>query len=185
MIDMWTTKKFVIVGLFGALTWALYLGVSLPIIAVAGLGMGVIVQPFFTMLLFMLFKQVLPDFGSAMLLGLVASILFVPLPFFGPPGFLPKILVLLAAGFLMDILFLLLKRGPKAYGFIGFVSAETTYIIFLSAFIAFGVPLAERLISLAIPLAFSSAVEGALGGFCAYMAFNRIKNKPWIKRINS
>lgn len=180
----WTTKKFVLVGLFGALVWAMYLGVSLPIIAVAGLGMGVIVQPFLTVFLFVLFKQIMPDFGSAMLLGLLVSILFVPLPFFGPPGFIPKVFVLLAAGFLIDILSLLLKRGAKAYGFIGFVSAEITYIIFLSAFIAFGVPLAERLISLAVPLAFSSAIEGSLGGFCAYLAFNKIKDKPWIKRIN-
>jgi len=184
---MWTTKKLILSAIFGGLACVLYLAVSFPIIAVLGSGMGFIIMPFFTFLLLILFKQILPDFWSASLVGLVASILFVPLPFFGPPGFLPKIIIILAGCITIDVFYFIFKRSLKVTCIIsGIGAAIVVSMLMMWFFILFNIPNVEKFLSIGIPIiVFVAIIEGILGGFCGYLIYQQIRNKAFIKQLQN
>ena len=183
---VWTTKKLVLTGLYAGLLVGIEMIVALPLAIILGAGMGSIVGVFLGPLLLVLFKWMIKERGSLILVGLVASLLYLPLPAFGPPGFFPKLLILPGACLAMELVFLFLKKHPKITSICGSIAFNVVgLIIFIKLLLMFGIPSGERLVSLAIPFLIVSIFGGIIGGYCGYLIYKKIENKPFIKQIQS
>ena len=64
---------------------------------------GAIIMGLFVGIIIALTELILPIFPSATIMTLVYGILAIPTPISGPPGFLPKVLIVASAGFVADV----------------------------------------------------------------------------------
>jgi hypothetical protein len=184
---MWSLRKIALSGIFAALLLVAEVGLALPFVMAFGPGMGSIVGVFIGPLLFVLFREILNEKGALILIGFIASVLFVPLPAFGPAGFLPKLVILSTAGIFTEIVFLAMsKSSGLARGIASGVAFDFVGIlIFIKILEYFKVPGSERFTSMFAVFLVVSIIGGAIGGAIGAKIFEKIEKRPAIQRIRN
>ncbi len=180
----WTTAQLIAAGAMGALLAMAALSEAVVNVITGIPAAGGVVGAFFEVTVFAAAVLLIPRFGAGAIVGGVGTALLLPLPVFGPPGFLPKVAIGFAAGFLYDLLFLFFRRFGK-WGL-----ALTISVIILLADAAFSIVLAFFNIT---ALKMSSAafvifnavfiVEGVAGSLVAWHVVQKLKNTAVVKRI--
>lgn len=182
----WNTTKLIAVGGLGAVTVVLSL-FGAAINAISGIpALGGILNIFVCSMMIALCCLTIDKFGSATLMGLIFSICAIPVPVFGPPGFLPKVLIGIAFGSSADMIYMLLKRNKKIAAIaIGIISSYVT--LFLIAWLGslFSIPgiheLKETLLT--IPVILGGGIYAAFSGYVGYLVYNKLKDTAVVKRI--
>jgi hypothetical protein len=122
---------------------------------------------------------------AATVSAVVYSILALPLPLSGPPGFFPKVIVGMASGLAADLVFRAARRHEKlAPPLIGALGQTTLGIVFAWLGILFQVPAIDKYVALQFsPVGMSMTVLlGGLSGFLGGLAFRQIKDSDLVRR---
>ena len=179
----WTTQHLIAAGAMGALL-ALTALSEIPLNVITGvLGAGGVIGTFFELIVFVFAIMLIPRFGTGAIVAGIAAIILLPLPVFGPPGFLPKVAMLFGFGLLYDLLFFFFKRYGK------WALALTTSALIILFDVAFYFVLllfkVQTNLSLAAFLIFNAVfiVEGIAGSLVGWYVFQKLKNTAVVKRI--
>lgn len=180
----WDTTKLITAGSLGVLLFLL----NLPMIALGELFIiPNLMISFFGPMMVVLACLIVDKFGVATLGGFIYSLLVLPLSSFGPPGFLPKVLVTPAAGFLVDLTYLSLKKNKRLASLAaGVVTNLGILILFYFLFALLNFPFVEgtfikRVVQPIVLPPF--ALEGAIAGWAGWKVYLKIENTSIIKRI--
>lgn len=184
----WTTTKLITVGSLGVLNLVISLfGGGITI--VTGIpGMSGAINGFIGAIITVFAVFLIPSFGVVTIMYTIYSILALPLPLMGTPGFFPKILLGFTVGLIVDIC-LLLSRKNKWLVIISasFVSQYATGLGIYLLGVYFGLPGIEKLrkfVFLPIPILI---LGGALlmGGFgyLGFLLYKKLENTALVKRI--
>lgn len=182
----WTTTKLITVGGL-AVIWILLGLVGGGINVITGVpGAGGIINIFVVGFMCVICGFLIREFGALTLMGFIYGVLAIPLPNVAPPGFLPKVFIGLAMGFVGDIVFLLLKRYNKLDAII--VSIMTSLTGGLSIYglaVLFSVPGATKFAEMVFtPIGVGVfLVLAILGGYVGWLVYTKIQNTATIRRI--
>lgn len=182
LLTVWT---MVAVATFGTLMLLANLSTGTLIVLATGIpGSGGVVMFFLYTLLAVLARLVIGRFGAATLSSLVFGALGLAFPILGPPGFLPKLIVTLALGLLVDLSFALTPRRERwgsllaglLVGYAGLAMIALMFRVFLPELY----PGFMRFFSIFLAINWA---EGLLGGWLAWLFYRRIKNRYAVRQI--
>lgn len=177
----WTRKKAILVGLFAALAVAVQLLLATPLVLIFGPVMGGPVMLFMAPLLLVLFWRILYAPWAIPALAAVVGVLLLPFPALGPPGFLPKVLILLLGGTLMEVAIRALAAKPRlASTTSGALGAATFIGLLWLSFAVLRVPGVEQFLSIAHIFILIAMVEGGLAGLAAEGIFARVRSQRLV-----
>lgn len=183
----WTVTQLIAAGAMGALL-ALAAMLELPLNVITGIpGSGGIVGTFFELTVFIFALLLVPRFGVGAVVGGIGMLVVLPIPVFGPAGFLPKVAIGFVLGLLFDIFFLLFKR----FGKWGVVMMTPLLILISDAiigvmFLFFQTPTMMASFSGFVPILIFNLVfiiEGVAGSLAAWHVFQKLKNTAVVRRI--
>lgn len=182
----WTITKLIAIVSLGTL----YLVVSLlgaGIVAVTAIPLaGGIINVFITPIMTMVCLFTADQFGAATVMFIVYSVLALPFPLAGSPGFLGKIPIFIVGGIMTDLLYLLLKRKARITSFvIGGVGELYFGMAVVGVGHLFNIPGVDQAAKLfySPPGIAFALVGGAIGGYLGWLIYSKIKNTSVIKRI--
>lgn len=181
----WTTTQLIAAGALGVLTIILTLpgflisyvsqipGSSIPF---SGL-----VASMMTVVILFLFKK----FGAATIAMFIYGVLSLPLPI-GPPGFLPKVLIFIITGLLLDSLYLIFKKESKINAIIlGGASMVFSGLAWIAMYIIFLPQLANVYIPILYIVFPLGATIGAFGGLIGRFIYVKISQTAVVRRIQT
>lgn len=185
-MSKWTTKKLIAIASLGVIATIFTLPGGAIAAAVGITGGGFATSIFFVIVLLVFTLLLINKFGAAFIGAIVYGITSLPTPIFGPPGFLPKIIIPISAGLIADCLYLLLKKNKKlAALFIG--GGMTLFAQFLIITIGrlFSFPGIEKLATLCSMPLFIVAIliYGLISGYVGYLIYKKLENTTIVKRI--
>lgn len=183
----WTLQKAVLSGMFGVLVWLIQLAMSATFVAAIGPFMGAPIMFLVTPYLLVLFRRIVSARGSLLLMGLIMSVLFFPIPALGPAGFLPKILIifLYVSSFELSMFYIWSKKhliGATLGGGIGNIIVT---VLMFTFFKLFNIPGSEALLNNIYIFIVIAFVGGCIGGYLGQKTYNRLKTRPIIKRLQN
>jgi len=182
----WNVRKLVFSGIMAVAYWAINLAVATPFAVTLGPGSAGVIFFFLTPLLSVSYRRIVNEVGALVWLGIIESLLFLPTPSLGPPGFLPKIIIIMTGTVLMEIVYFVLRKKPMIAGVIsGSVLSFLITLIMVIIFRLLEVPAGAFLLALAIPFLVLAAFEGALGGWAGETLYKRVENRPLVARIRA
>ena len=181
----WTLNKLIACGSLGVLSLLL----QLPATALVGfIGIpliGGLINIFIARTIESLTILTIDKFGAATLQNLVVGILAIPFLYMGPPGFLPKLIIVLLNGLIIDILFLFGKNKKiSAMLSIGIASLLFgLYYVQIGRY--FAIPGIEETakIFLSPLMMLGTFMAGATSGYLGWVIYNKIKKTAIVKRI--
>jgi hypothetical protein len=182
---MWSRNKIALSGIFAA-TMVLFQLMALITVSIFGIGSGGPFMAFFAPLTIVLGRMVVGERGSILLICIIYVLLVTPFPAVGPPGFLPKIPLVIAAATLSEVIFALFERMSELAGALtgGFLSLSmivgVVYILQL-----FNVAGTSEIMELGVPLYILVFLEGAAGGFLGQKLSCRVKDRKALKRFKT
>jgi len=180
----WTTYQLIAAGSIGALMIIFDTLGAVVSAAVGILGAGGVINTFIEGALFVLCCLVIRKFGAATITGFIFSVLALPLPVLGTPGFLPKILIGTSTGLAIDVIYFLLKKNERAAAIvIGAGKAMIVTFEVIGLGLLFSIPGIEKSIELlryAIP---TFLLMGGIGGYVGYIIFSKLRNTAVVRRI--
>lgn len=189
----WTTTKLIAAGSVGVAMLILSLAGGVLNMATGISGSGGIINIFVHGGLTTFVVLVVRQFGSATIAWLVLTVLAIPLPIIGPPGFLLKILNGLFIGICADITFLLLKRRERlasiVVGGMSTISAGATLFAMLVFLKINWLLIAEKVSELLLTfpgvsiLLVFSFIAGMPAGYLGWIVYDKLKNTATIRRI--
>jgi len=184
ILGRWNVYRLRAVGAIAAL-WIVSGFIGSGVQAALGFpGASGIVMAFFTAMWLSLVVFSVNTFGAGTLLGGVYGLIAIPLPTLGAPGFYPKVLLGLAAGFVVDLCWRYLRHRPRLCVSIGGVLAnETIAVLFLSIAYLLKLPGLEKTLKMAGALMVVAVVLGSLGGLTGLSLYNRLKNTSAMHRL--
>lgn len=181
----WTITKLIAIGALAVI--ALLVGLlGNVLVGITGIpGIGSLIMCFFAPVIFAFLCLLIKKFGAATLMGLLYGILALPLPSWGPPGFLPKIFAIGIMGLAIDFVFFLFRKNEKlAAIIIGIPTNVVGILAMVGTFLLFKIPSVEKSIKILLsPLLAVMIILGLLGGWVGYIIFKRLQNTMVIKRI--
>ncbi len=181
---MWTQQKFILGGIFSVIGVIIQTGLSFTATQVFGTASSTPVLFFMWPLLMVLFRGIINENGAISLMGFVGGLLTVPTPAYGPPGFVPKFIPIMAGSMTMDVVFAILRGRPNIASVVsGGLAVAVAVPLFAEVFLFFGIPGSETIRSLAMFLMVLGAVEAAFGGFVGQKLYERVKERPSIRRM--
>lgn len=188
MKNRWTIYQLIGSGTIGALGAVLSMLGAIISTAVGILGAGGLFNAVFMGMMFSFCCITIRKFGSATIAGLVLSICLLPFPSLGTPGFFPKILIGLSAGFMCDITFFFFKKNNKLFSII--VGAGSSILITLEV-IGLGLLLSIPGIDETADLFFNRykflflifLFLGAIGGYIGYLLYSRLRSTNIMKKL--
>lgn len=183
----WTASKLTVTGSFGVIRFLVYL-----IFASIGFILGpltIVFTIFFFSFTSVLNWLIVRQFGTTTLQTFVEYMLELPLPVFAiikPAEFL----VALVRSFIIDILFVLLKKSDKIIAIV----CGGTYSLFIGilgyvAYLIIGLPSDSAIPAFiltiygAIFVLLVLFLEGVIGGYLGYIVYQKIKKTAVVKRI--
>ena len=182
----WNITKLIAVGSMGALCLVLHLP-GMAIATMVGIpGFGGIISIFVGGLFFSFCCLLIRKFGAATVMGFVFTVGGIPLPVFGPPGFLPKVIIGVGAGLIADSVYFLLKRNERVAAIsIGGFAALSGAFLLLGLGLLFSIPGIEKLANLFLrPIVIAADFGyGAFAGWVSFLIFNRLRNTSVVRRI--
>lgn len=180
----WTTTQLIAAGAMGAL-FALAALSEIPLNVLTGIvGLGGVVGTFFEVVVFSFAILLLNRFGAGAIVAGVAGALLLPLPVFGPAGFLPKVALLFGFGLLYDVLFLYFRR----LGRWGLALTNIAILLLFDAAIGAALLLFNLFamgLVLAAVLNAVFIIEGIAGSLVAWHLFQKMKRAAVVRRIQS
>lgn len=183
-----TTLELVWIAVVAALVFAINAGGAyvLTVIA-ANPSAGGAVMLFVTPWLGILTGLIIRKAGTLTLLALVAGVMYIPTPFITAGPGVTKILVPLISSFLADVmLFLFLRRSEKLAAFVsGGVMGTAAWLVVFWLYVMLGVPGADRVARIIIPMTFAALLVGALAGWVGYRTYLKMQDSALVKRIRA
>lgn len=184
----WTVTKLAVAAGFGVIGFAFGLSIAVPLNMITGNpAVAGLVMFFIGALLLALTGLTIRLFPSVTLAALVWGALLLPTPSMGPPGFIFKLLIFIAAGLVGDVLMrLLIKRERLASVIAGTISMVVVAILLaISALLFLPTETAQAIVKF-LPLSIVVAlIEGPIGSLCGWAIFKKIKNRPAIARLRA
>ncbi len=182
-----TTQKLVAIGALAAIQAVITLG-GAGLNLIAGHYIGGILNSLFYVAVPILGVLIIKKFGTATIMGLVFSVLVIPLPIFGPPGFLPKILEGVIGGLIIDLVFLISRTGfyRKITSILaGGFGLLANWLIGYFLLLTFNIPGTKETAKFFVsPYCIAGAlVYGCVSGFIAYLIYKKLSNTSIVKRI--
>jgi len=182
----WNTPKLITAGSLGVLYVVLALfGAGLQAVLGFPLASGII--NIFTSAAILAFCcLLLNQFWSATIMMFVYGVIALPLPVMGTPGFLPKILIGISVGIVVDGIYIFLKPKEKIASLvIGAVSQVVMAIEILGLGMLFSIPGIEKALEIFLtPLVIiATIICGAIGGYIGYFIFNKLRNTAVVLKI--
>lgn len=178
--------QLAVAAAMGVLILLVNLAIGVPIIEATGIpASGGFVMYFFFTLITVFTRLVFNRFGGATLAAFIFSVLALAAPILGPPGFLPKIILAVVFGLLVDVSFVIFPNNEKAasilagllYPYVGLGAILLIFYLFLPP-----EPFAALLSVVPIFLAINW-ILGILGGLTGWWIYDRIRNRAVIQRI--
>lgn len=183
-----TTRKLMVAGGLAAI-WLVLALASSALTAVTGIpGMSGLIGAVTSTIMFVFCCLLLQVFGCATIMAFVFGFCALPLPTIGTPGFLPKIIIAVFAGFLADCVFALLKKKERIAAIaIGIVTQPVIGLGIAVFGLLFGMPGIEKMtkIFFSVPALALISILGAIGGYIGYIVFNKLRNTSVVKRIQA
>ena len=180
----WNVTKLIAAGSLGVLMLVLnLLGVGIP--AVTGIPMSSVINGLVGPALVMISLFVIDQFGALTIVEFVYSIMALPFPLTGTPGFLPKVPIAIVGGLIGDALYVLL-RGNKRIASIVIGGVNILYFTVAVTEVGrrLGIPGIERTAELLYsPLVIVAVLIGAIGGYLGWLVYSRIKDTAVVVRI--
>jgi ABC-type thiamin/hydroxymethylpyrimidine transport system permease subunit len=182
----WNTTRLISAASLGVLRLVLSLGGG-AMVAATGIPAGGFLNLFVSSASFAFTLLLIGQFGAATLQAVTFSLLAIPLPMSGGPGFLPKILIGLVTGLIADIVFALLRRWRETWAAIIACPFAVLPISLLVVWLGrlFGLPGVEESAEIFLnPLILAGLAAGALaGGGIGWFIYDRLKNTTVVTRI--
>lgn len=181
----WSLKQLIVCGALGVLSVVLQLP-STALVSFIGIPLiGGVINIFIARTIEAVTILVVKKFGAATLQNLVVGLLAIPFLLMGPPGFIPKLIIVLLNGLLIDILFLLGKNNKISV----VISIGTASLLFGFYFVfigkMFGMPGVEETARFFLSplMMLGTFIAGSISGYFGWLIFQKIKNTSVIKRI--
>jgi len=185
-MEGWNATRLAAAAAIGALLFIINVCTGMLIVIATGIPLaGAIIMGLFVGIIIALTELILPIFPSATIMTLVYGILAIPTPISGPPGFLPKVLIVASAGFVADVVMSFFRKNEKIGVIISTIIASVVaFIIFLLAFYIF-LPkdLFAKFFSVFHILLVVCVIEGAIGAYIGWIIFDKIKDRNIVKRL--
>lgn len=182
----WTITKLTASGSLGALSLVLELPAS-AIAIVSGVPlMGGVVNIFIAPTLDSLTALIVPTFGSVTIERVVIGVLSLPFALGGPPGFAPKVVIMIFQGLIIDAIFAAMRQNRRLASI---VASSVSSIYYSVAFIltakVFAVPGIEQTsrIFLSPLVVVGTIVAGGVSGLMAFFIYKKIESTASIRRI--
>lgn len=183
----WNTTKLIAVGSLTVLEVLLELAASTITMATgimfaSGVLTG-IVRPLFIVNSLLIIDK----FGVAFIFMTLSGFLTLPTALSGPPGFLPKLPILMSLGLIQDLIYAGLNRKNRLTAALTAGVVDNIY----SAFVLIGVgrllnvPGIDKALTI-LPLPMFVVVVslmGVVGGYLGYLVYQKIKDTTVAKRI--
>ncbi|MHA1275291.1 MAG: hypothetical protein ACTSQS_17950 [Promethearchaeota archaeon] len=126
------------------------------------------------------------EFGAAMIMGFVYSVIALPLPLFGTPGFFPKIIIGLASGFIADFTYLILKKFERISAIVIGITSNFM-VVFLLVLLGrmFSMPGIEQFVKIFLKPAIiiAAVIIAGISGYMGYFTLRKLKGTNVVKRI--
>jgi len=181
-----STKELAICALFGALMFFLVFALGSEVIALTGIPFsGGITAMMVAFVVITIGKDIMPRFGSAPLILIIAATLAIPTSSWGPPG-LYKVPLLFMIGLSYDITYHLVKhskwRAIIAGGLTGLVAMPLDYTFLVTL----GLPGADKLAPLVTMFTILYAIFGLMGSYLGdWLYEKKIKNRAFVKHLRN
>lgn len=187
-MSKWTTTKLVVLAGLVVLGFIASLAGGF-LIAITGIpGAGGFITPFLVMIVVIFALLVIRKFWTATIGCIIYGILALPTPMFGPPGFLPKILIIVGLGIWIDIVYFFFRKNDRlAPIMIGVLSAPIVSLLLIGIGLLFNMPGIDKFINILLSPFFVAltSILGATGGYIGYLFYNRLKNTSIVRRIQA
>jgi len=182
----WNATRLGAASAWGVLGFVLNVGIGLPIILATGIPAGAFpVMLFLFPMMVIMCGLLIPLFPSCTIAMAVWLILALSVPIMGPPGFLPKIIVGVGAGLVLDVFLLFLRNRERIASIVGGLLVDIVALALAASIFYFFLPAeaAMKFIKL-LTLAFVLAVIlGPAGGFVGWKIFDRIRDRAIVVRL--
>jgi hypothetical protein len=125
-------------------------------------------------------------FGASTVAGTIYGLLALPLPLSGPPGFLPKVIIGLTTGLIVDLIFKCDRKRERLLSITSGSLAQILLGIELALIgLALRIPGMDKYAALqfSLPVMIASAIGGALSGYLGWLAYQRIRESGAARRI--
>jgi hypothetical protein len=158
---------------------------TLVVMATGIMASGAFLMMILGPLLYVLSRLILPKFGAATLVGLVYGVASLAFPIMGPPGFFPKLIIAAGEGFGVDIVFLIIKNKDKLASIIaGLVGDYLAMFFLVGSFKLFLPPaVSEGFLKMLPAVLIAILFLGTLGGYLAWLIFQKIKDRKVIVKL--
>ncbi len=184
MFKSFKAKQLIFIALMAVLLFVINLVFGSILIAATGIPMANAIFSGITFGIFVLLMvRTLPKFWTFTLFFLIYSILEIPTPLGGAPGFWPKIPINVLVGLAADS-FLLSTKYKKWSYFVGFyVLATVNTLAFIFFMKMFNVPGVEKLAAILWWLIPVYWVLGTIGILIGEAIYNKLKNNKTYLQI--
>lgn len=184
----WTTTKLIATGSLGILAYLAFI----PFMILSQIthipGLLIMTSAFLIPAILIPGLFIIDKFGAAAIGTTVLAIVDLPTTFLGPPGFLPKILLGIAVGISIDMLYLIFKKKEKLAVFLIAMGAifisEIFYILMLRVFSIPGWEKSLKLLFSPMGAGFV-LIHGTIGALIGLAILKRIRNTAIVKRIQT
>lgn len=189
MKNSWTTTKLITAGGIGVFNLVISLFGS-GITAVTGIpGMSGAINSFLGAIITVFAVFLIRSFGVVTVMYTIYSILALPLPLLGTPGFLPKVLLGFTVGLIVDICYLLVRKNKwLTIVTISFISQYSTGLGIYLLGSYFGLPGIEKLrkfIFLPAPILIVGILLMGGFGYIGFLLYKKLENTTLVKRIQN
>jgi hypothetical protein len=181
-----TPRELAISGVFGALVFVAVFILGSGVLLVTGIpATGGLVNMLVAIFLAVVGAKIIDKFGTITVMLTVTGIISIPTLSFGPPG-LHKIPMMFLVGLIIDLVASVLKRENKGYIIGGSIAGFLAPIFIYSTLILLGLPGAEKLEPLLIPLMLVYAVLGLIGAYLGVTTYDKkLKHLSVVQSLKS
>jgi len=177
-----------VIAAFGVLLFLVNVSTGAVIAIATGVpALGGVVMFFLLPAIVLIGALVVNRAGTCTLICFVYSMLILISPVLGPPGFLPKSIIGILFGLILDLVYTPLRQRPLAasvtagvvFGYAGYGAIYAVFALFLPA-AAF-----QKFQDFAWLFLSVNWLEGLLGGLLAYNIYLRIQNRKIVLSIRN
>ena len=182
----WTTTKLIAIGGLAALNVTIQLIASILTLTSDVMMASGVITSFVGPVLVVLSLLLINRFGSGFIFLTITGILDIPLAIAGPPGFLPKALLYVCLGIIVELTYFYLKRYNKiaAVAVVGGIEDVFITLSVIAVARLFNVPGVESIAKfVSTPMIAALFLVGCLSGYLGYLSYQKIKDTAVVKRI--
>lgn len=191
-MNKWNTTKLMAAGSLGALAFIMNVATGMLVVLVTGVpGSGGLVMALIFPIIIVLTCFIIPIFPSMFITGMVFSVLSLAVPILGPPGFLPKILVVALAALSADAVASSFRKFFREKEKLTSITVTITsgIVLMLLLAVVFKLFLPSDISSLflsRLPMFLGgSVIIAPVGAYIGYLIYKKLENTSVVKRIQA